>query len=252
MRRILRRFVPTSIRSYFHDLQYRVANLEMVVDVLIASPVYTPGDDVGFNGQLIRKQIFCDLVAQFPFEVILETGTWTGNTSAYMAQTSGLPVHTCEANPRFLAVAKMRLANVQGVHFQLADSRRFLEQSARSELASKFALFYLDAHWYDDLPLAQELDIIERGWRQFVVLIDDFRVPGDEGYGYDNYGPKKILAIEYLADIMHSRDLEAFFPAESSAQETGSKRGCVVITRSGEPSQRLDGVASLRRGPIPG
>jgi predicted O-methyltransferase YrrM len=252
MRRFLRRIVPNSIRSYFHDLQHRVANLEMVVDVLISSPVYSPGDDVGFNGQLVRKQIFRDLIAAFPFEVILETGTWTGNTSAYMAQTARLPVHTCEANPRFHAVAKMRLANVSGVHFQFADSREFLEQSARSELASKFAFFYLDAHWYDDLPLAEELEIIERGWRQFVVMIDDFRVPGDDGYGYDNYGPNKALAIEYLADVMRTRNLEAFFPAVPSAEETGPKRGCVVITRSGELSQRLAGVASLRRSPISG
>jgi predicted O-methyltransferase YrrM len=246
VRRILRRFVPPSIRAYFHDLQHRVANLEMVVDVLISSPVYSPGDDVGFNGQLIRKQIFRDLIAAFPFEVILETGTWTGNTSAYMAQTSSLPVHTCETNPRFHAVAKMRLAKVEGVHFQLADSRQFLENSARSELATKLAFFYLDAHWYDDLPLAQELDIIERGWRQFVVMIDDFRVPGDEGYRYDAYGPERTLAIEYLADILRSRNLEAFFPTASSAEETGPKRGCVVITRGGELAGRVQQIHSLR------
>jgi len=140
----------------------------------------------------------------------------------------------------------MRLAKVEGVHFQLADSRQFLENSARSELATKLAFFYLDAHWYDDLPLAQELDIIERGWRQFVVMIDDFRVPGDEGYRYDAYGPERTLAIEYLADILRSRNLEAFFPTASSAEETGPKRGCVVITRGGELAGRVQQIHSLR------
>jgi hypothetical protein len=246
MRSILRRVVPKSIRAYFHDLQYRMANLEMVVDVLISSPSYVPGDDIGFNGQLIRKQIFRDVVATFPFAVILETGTWTGNTAAFMAQTSGLPVYTCELNERFHRVAKMRLASVEGVQFELADSRRFLENAARSDLAGKFAFFYLDAHWYDDLPLASELNIIERGWKDFFVMIDDFRVPGDDGYGYDTYGPSRTLSIELVKDILESRNLRAYFPATPSSQETGAKRGCVCITRAGGLSDRMRAIASLR------
>jgi hypothetical protein len=246
MRTNLRTLKPRSIRSYFHDLQYRVANLEMVVDVLIASPVYVPGDDVGFNGQSIRKQIFRDVVAAFKFEVILETGTWTGNTSAFMAETSGLPVYTCEANPRFHKVAQMRLANVNGVHFELADSRKFLEQQAGTDLANKFTFFYLDAHWYDDLPLARELSIIAGSWRNFVAMIDDFRVPGDDGYGYDAYGPNRTLSLEYLAEPMKAHQLEAFFPAQPSAQETGAKRGCVLIARAGATAARLRELSSLR------
>jgi hypothetical protein len=246
MRSILRRVVPKSIRAYFHDLQYRVANLEMVVDVLVSSPVYAPGDEVGFNGQLIRKQIFRELLAAFPFEVILETGTWTGNTSAYMAQTSGLPVYTCELNERFHKVAKMRLAGVKGVHFELADSRRFLEKMARSDLAGKFAFFYLDAHWYDDLPLGAELEIIESNWKHFVIMIDDFRVPGDEGYGYDTYGFSRALSFELLANTVKSRHLDAFYPSAPSSQETGLKRGCIVVTRAGELAGRIHSSASLR------
>jgi predicted O-methyltransferase YrrM len=246
MRRILRRLIPRSIRSYFHDLQHRLTNLEMVVDVLLSSPVYVPGDDVGFNGQLVRKQIFRDMLAKFPFEVILETGTWTGNTSAFMAETSHLPVHTCELNPRFHAVARMRLKGIKGVEFTLADSRSFLEQAAQSELTGKFAFFYLDAHWYQDLPLWRELDIIERAWKKFVVMIDDFRVPGDDGYRYDAYGPNKTLSIEFLDDIMRSRNLAAFYPSAPSRQETGHKRGCVVITREGELAAKCREIASVR------
>jgi predicted O-methyltransferase YrrM len=243
---IIRRLVPRSIRAYFHDLQHRVTNLETALDVLLFNPTYAAGDDVGFNGQKIRKQIFRDLMTAFSFEVILETGTWIGNTSAYMAQTSGLPVHTCELNQRFHRIAQMRLAGVTGIHFALADSRRFLEDAARSQLAKMFTFFYLDAHWYDDLPLAGELDLIERNWQNFVVLIDDFQVPGDEGYGYDVYGGGLALSSEYIADILKSRRLEAFYPACSSVEETGGKRGCVVITRQGDSATRLRSVASLR------
>jgi predicted O-methyltransferase YrrM len=246
MRIILRRLIPKSIRSYLHDIQFRLTNLEMAMEVLVSSPVYEPGNDVGFNGQLIRKQIFRDLLAAFPFEVILETGTWTGNTSAFMAQTSHLPVYTCELDRRFHLLAKRRLAAVGGVHFELADSRRFLEAKAQSDLSRKFAFFYLDAHWYDDLPLSKELDIIESAWKNFVVMIDDFRVPGDTGYQFDTYSHDKTLSIKYLDDIIRTRKLAAFYPAAPSSQETGHKRGCVVITRNGDLTSRMSGIRSLR------
>ena len=132
------------------------------------------------------------------------------------------------------------------MHFELADSRQFLERTAHTELASKFTFFYLDAHWYDDLPLARELSIIERHWQNFVAMVDDFRVPGDEGYGYDAYGPDKTLSLEYLQELLKSRQLESFFPAEPSSNETGPKRGCVVIARAGDTAARLRELRSLR------
>ena len=51
---------------------------------------------------------------------------------------------------------------------------------------------YLDAHWEEDLPLAEELAVIARATTRCIVMIDDFQVPGD-GYAYDNYGPGKAL-----------------------------------------------------------
>jgi prepilin-type processing-associated H-X9-DG protein len=54
-------------------------------------------------------------------------------------------------------------------------------------MGNKTTFLYLDGHWYADLPLQEEIDLIAANWNGFCILIDDFRAPGDEGYGYDFY-----------------------------------------------------------------
>ena len=113
---ILKHLLPDSIQRPYRILQKRldklelsVRGLEAAVDALVVSPKYVPGDEIGFNGQSRRKQIFQDLTKAIPFDAIVETGTWLGNSTGYMSQTAGLPVYSCELNPRFHALAKMRL-----------------------------------------------------------------------------------------------------------------------------------------------
>ena len=57
---------------------------------------------------------------------------------------------------------------------------------------------YLDAHWAEELPLAEELCIVASAWTRCVVMVDDFQVPGDSGYAYDDYGPGLALTEDYL------------------------------------------------------
>jgi hypothetical protein len=251
---ILKHIVPRFVLRPYRDLQRRldraelsVRCLEMAVDALVVSPRYVPGDDIGFNGQLQRKRIFGDVTTAMPFDAIVETGTWLGNTTGYMSQTARRTIYSCELSPRFHALAKMRLAGLEQVQLELGDSRQFLQRLARSNVAHKSVLFYLDAHWYDDLPLGEEMEIIATGWREFVVMIDDFQVPDDLDYGYDDYGHGKKLSLDLLKPALAKHELAAFFPAAPGCQETGTKRGCVVLARKGEASKKLSGLASLRQ-----
>lgn len=223
--------------------------LDAAFDALVVSPKFVAADAVGFNGQRHRKRMFSDLISAIPFDAIVETGTWLGNTTGYMAQTARRPIHSCEVNPRFHALAKMRLTDCEQVHLELSDSRAFLENLSRRDLAGKCVFFYLDAHGYDDLPLVGELGIIATHWGRFVGMIDDFRVPDDAGYGYDNYGNGKALTLELLRPVIDKHNLAVFFPAASSLEETGARRGSVVLTPKGELSQHLSSLASLRQCP---
>src|SRR5206468_11787016 len=102
---------------------------------------------------------------------------------------------------------------------------------------------YLDAHWNADLPLAEEIDIIFSRCPSAVVMIDDFQVPSDAGYGYDNYGPGKALVSGYIRPAISAHQLQAFYPSTPSAADYPStplaaaglaaagrlRRGCVVL-----------------------
>jgi hypothetical protein len=77
-----------------------------------------------------------------------------------------------------------------------------------------------------------------------VIMIDDFAVPGDEGYTYDDYGPGKQLS---LRDFPFHKDprVRVFFPSRHSSRESGARRGCIVLaSRALAPA--LDTLGSLR------
>jgi hypothetical protein len=193
------------------------------------------------NGQRLRQQVVLDLLHAVPFSAIVETGTYRGSTTAFLASHSGLPVHTVEALPRFFRYAKLRLRHHPTVRLACQDSREFLNQLARDpHFPQQNVFFYLDAHWYEDLPLREEVELVARTWKGAVVMIDDFEVPGDPGYAFDDFGPGKRLCLDYLPPLS-SLGMEAFFPAAPSSAESGVKRGSVVLA----DRALADGLASL-------
>ena len=140
----------------------------------------------------------------------------------------------------------MRLAGIDEIHLELRDSRKFLE-GLRSILPSgKTLFFYLDAHWYDDLPLKKEIDLIASFWKEYVIMVDDFQVPDDDGYYFDNYGRGNSLDLNLLGESIKQYNLEVFFPTAHSTEEPVGKCGCVVLAPHGEFSQKLLQTQSLR------
>jgi hypothetical protein len=233
-------------RAEFAALARRVKNLENALDYAIDMQPWVASEEVGFNGQRQRKMLFQQLLETFTFDAIVETGTWLGNTTGYLASMSGLPVYTCESNRHFYALARKRLQHLENVRCSLDDSRSFLTRLSGTDLATQKVFFYLDAHFYEDLPLGQELEIVASRWRDFVIMVDDFAVPGDAGYGHDDYGGGKELCLDTYGQIFARNDLVPRFPASVSSEETGAKRGCVVLTRKGEWADRLGRLQSLR------
>ena len=182
-----------------------------------------------FNGQQGRVAIFRELISKVQFQMIVETGTYRGTTTEFMAKETGLPVCTVEADPRFHHYATLRWRDQKSIRLERGDSRAFISGLAHDPaLPKKNVFFYLDAHWGEDLPLRQEVELITRFWSGVVIMVDDFQVPGDVGYLYDDYGPGKKLCLEYLQPLSQY-GLAAYFPTLPSSQETLSKRGCVVL-----------------------
>ena len=199
-----------------------------------------------FNGQSYRQRIFQELLKTVTFDTIVETGAYLGTTTEYFS-TTGLPIYTVEINPRFWGYTSARTRSKRRqIRLFLDNSPDFLRGLANNPafLPAK-PFFYLDAHWYNHLPLAEELEIIFQKWCEAVVMVDDFQVPGTD-YTYDDYGPGKALTLDYLKPL-HHLDLAIFFPSAGAELETGRKRGSVTLCRNKELIKTLQGISVLKR-----
>ena len=180
-----------------------------------------------FNGQCFRQLIFLDLVRACRFDAIVETGAFRGSTTLFLCRNSnGAAVHSCEVNPRFFQIARRRLRTLANLNLSNLDSRTFLSGLRLPQEARVF--FYLDAHWRDDLPLAEETEFIMRNFDTFAIMIDDFEVPGDSGYAFDDYGAGKRLSLRDFPLHKDNR-ICTYFPSRPASQESGIRRGCVVL-----------------------
>jgi hypothetical protein len=202
------------------------------------------------NGSPARLAAFEELKRRCSFDAVVETGTYRGESTVFFA-AAGCPVYSSEVNPRYLGYAQVRLWSRFNVHFCLGDSRQFLRRLIQDSTVPKDRVFfYLDAHWHDDLPLQEEVDLIFRHWTRPVVMIDDFKVPDDSGYQFDDYGGEKVLSLEYLMPVAHLGFIP-FFPALPSSEEVGLKRGWVVLAGDGFSIDQLRTIAQLREWPQP-
>ena len=198
------------------------------------------------NSQAFRTEIVRRLIADCKIARIVETGTFLGTTTEFFAQF-GVPVVTAEINPDFARRSNERLSKWKNVELRAYDSVRVLQELTRESIdRSVPTLFYLDAHWEGRLPLRDEAELAVTHFAKAILLIDDFAVPDDPGYGFDDYGPDKQLTLEYLlqGNLPH---LALYFPSAPSHQETGARRGCIVVTANAELAVILDGIPLLRR-----
>ncbi len=230
---------PRLLRSFF-SLFLRVATMSEL------DPFGGP-----FNGQAGRVAIVDELFRTASFQAIVETGTFTGSTTEFFLRQTSLPVHSVEMDRDRAQMAALRLKNYEQARLSCGDSRGFLRQLADDrEFPQERVFFYLDAHWNEDLPLREEVELITSRWRNSVVMIDDFQVPDDVGYQFDSYTETCTLRLEYLDCQLAS--LPVFFPAIPSRQETGHRRGCVVFGTDQATGQILDAVKRLRRWGVEG
>ncbi len=198
-----------------------------------------------FNGQQFRIHMFEDLHAALKFSAFVESGSYRGVTTEYFAEF-GIPVYAVESNLRFYTFARLRLKRFDDrLHLTCADSRHYLHQLAYDRrFPRQRVFFYLDAHWEEDLPLREELEIIYNFWPDAVVMVDDFQVPGTR-YAYDDYGEGKVLNVDYLRSLPVLK-LWKFYPAVDETHETGAKRGCVILCHNSDIASIIRSIGSVR------
>jgi predicted O-methyltransferase YrrM len=180
-----------------------------------------------FNGQEGRSRLFLLLLDLLQPAAVVETGTFRATTTAFIASHFAGRILTCEIDPRWYLTARAKLSAYANVETHQTDSRSLL-RALLAEQPAGTLIYYLDAHWQEDLPLREEIELILAYDQPAVIMIDDFAVPSDPEYCYDDYGPGKTLSVALLAGIV-PRNAALFFPTLPARQETGARRGCAVI-----------------------
>jgi predicted O-methyltransferase YrrM len=197
-----------------------------------------------FNGQEGRRQLIKNLITALSPTAIIETGSYRGITTKWLGENFDGEVLSCELKKIYFYQARANTATLSNVKIELLDSTEFLLRLPASVVGGT-PLFYLDSHWEEYLPLRKEIEIIIQRFPDATIVIDDFCVPNDPGYGWDNYGPGNALELDHLQPFQTS-GYTFYFPTFLSSQETGAVRGCCVMTKNA--IEILDGLPNLKGG----
>jgi hypothetical protein len=214
------------------ELLRSAGTLARLVDWRLTS---TPWQGFGepYAGQRLRRQTVETLLHAFRPDAIVETGTFLGFTTRRLAQM-GVPVYSAEINPRFWWLARMNLRDVAAGTLVCSDSVWMLDELRRRRACARpFA--YLDAHWEDRLPLADEVDRLLRGWPDAIVVIEDCLVPHDLGYRYDVYD-----GVPLSRDLLDLPPRVATgYPAAPATDETGDRSGTLYLAHGDDARSAL-------------
>lgn len=150
----------------------------------------------------ILQKSFCLAVQTISATSIVETGTFMGYSTSFMAEKfPNIPIHTCEINRRHYLIAKKNLRKYPNVNVHFGESPKIMEKLIKDKALGERPLFFLDAHWLDNWPLEDEMRLITHLLKKAVVMIDDFKIPERPEFIYDKYG-KKECSIELIAPHM--------------------------------------------------
>lgn len=189
------------------------------------------------NGQQARLRVVIGLLEEFEPNLVLETGTFLGDTTRFFSGL-GHRVVSVEISPVFHAWSRVRLRG-SDVDLIRGEASTVLPSVLRAHSGRLFA--YLDAHWNEFLPLRGEVAQLVR-CPEVLIAIDDFRVPSDPGYAFDVYDGQ-ALGLELL-DL--PGDVTVAFPATPSSRETRAKRGTVYLARGGRAEAALQVLLDQR------
>ena len=198
------------------DLAEQNQLLVKAVDTLKLSVV-----NFSFHKDLIFQSFFDWLIHNFMPKNIVETGTFMGWTTEFMAQNYPfVTINTTEVNTYFYNISKNRLSKYGNVQQFLLSSEQFLLKWLPKVNLQDKCIFFLDAHWEHYWPLPQEIVAISATQRSAIIIIDDFKVPGHPEYGYDDYGEGKVCNFSaVISSLNPNNSYQALLPNYAGRHE---------------------------------
>ena len=170
--------------------------------------------DVGFHGDRYLLELVDCLSKNISF--FIETGTNVGSTLSYMARTyPDVQCLSCEPDSEAFKYALKNTAGLPNVSIHNETSDEFLKRIRHEHdyLFAKDVLFWIDAHGDGfEWPLKAEIQFITGKFRSANILIDDFKVPGLECFGYDEYNDQ-VCSFDYIRDSFATDNYDLYYPS---------------------------------------
>jgi hypothetical protein len=188
----------------------------------------------GFHGDRYLIELADLLLGQA--DAFVETGANRGTTLRHVAERfPTLPCISCEPEPSAYAEALEHTRHLPNVALVPLRSQEFIDDVLRREshLHDRTTVFWLDAHDHGFAwPLLEEVEFVTRTFRDPLILIDDFLVPGQPEFGFDAYDGQEC-SWDYVARAVVG-EFQLWYPAYT--QHTSAHhplRGWGLLARPG-------------------
>lgn len=178
-----------------------------------------------FNGQAQRMSTISKICRDFSPNVGIETGTYLGSSTPYLAAMVSEEMYTIEIDPSAGAQANERFKKNHPnsrIQLRMGDSvSEIVKILGRVDPKSKRVVAYLDAHWYEAVPTTQEIEALINWGGSWIAIIDDFKVQSDPLYKFDVYG-----SVEIGPAILPSNSgISLYVTNQPAYRETGRRKG---------------------------
>ena len=201
------------------------------------------------NGQKNRLRTAYLLAGILKPTHAIETGTYLGTTTQYLTSMVTDKTYSIEVNQKYIDISEKRLTNeVQSgaLEFILGDSKiEIINILNKLDPNKHRILVYLDAHWLDYVPLKEEIQSLLNWGGVFIAIVDDFMIPFDGGYGYDQYLNDRID----ISQLPFSEKISIWVPSEPSTSESGARRGTAYLIHTELKPMITDNCNQIRIKP---
>ena len=226
---IFYRSMVTRATKYIPKILLRIDNAHDLLEKIDSSAFLAVWFVHPLNGQLNRQLTMSSIALIYKPEIVIETGTYVGSSTPYLASLASNQMITIESQEKFLAQAKKHFIHLglfaEKISIIHGDSSVEINKALSQIPQENKILFYLDAHWDSVLPLKEELELITNRGGSFIVAIDDFQIPDDSSFGYDHYEGEAIN----LGLIPNTFKGELWLPNHSADFESGARKGTAYL-----------------------
>ncbi len=137
-----------------------------------------------FNADVNLQKIFKMLIDKHDPELILETGTYLGETTEYFCQFNK-PVISTEIDKNIYTESRKRLNKYSNLTQLLGDSEKILRENF-DLIKEKKIIGFLDSHNLNDSVLERELILLKELKFNPILMIHDFYVP-EKNFYFDTW-----------------------------------------------------------------